>query len=140
MRRLAFTLLEITVVLVVTGLVLALSVPRLSEMRDRSAVRAAADEVGLAFATARAAAIAQRTLSAVVLDTVSGSVDVRCAGRTLVHRSLRTTYGVSLRSNRDSAVYDARGLGYGVSNLTVVVGRGTLVDTLTMSRLGRVRW
>ena len=67
-------------------------------------------------------------------------VDVRCAGRTLVRRSLRTIYGVTLSTNRDSAVYDARGLGYGVSNLTVVIRRAALVDTLTMSRLGRVRW
>jgi Tfp pilus assembly protein FimT len=124
----------------VTGLMLAVAVPRFSELRARSAVRAAADDIGLAFATARASAIAQRTAAAVVFDTVSGSLDVRCGGRTLLHRSLRVTYGVTLTSNRDSAVYDARGLGYGVSNLTVVVRRAALVDTLTMSRLGRVRW
>jgi type II secretory pathway pseudopilin PulG len=140
MRRLAFTLLEITVVLMVMGLIVALAVPRLSELQARSAVRAASEDIGLAFAAARSGAIAQRTLTAVVFDTVGGSVDVRSSGRTLVHRSLRLIYGVSLTSNRDSAVYDARGLGYGVSNLTVVVRRGALVDTLTMARLGRVRW
>jgi hypothetical protein len=37
-------------------------------------------------------------------------------------------------------VYDSRGLGYGVSNVTVTVRRGSIVDTLTMSRMGRVRW
>jgi Tfp pilus assembly protein FimT len=122
------------------GLMLALAVPRLSELRARSAVRAAADDIGMAFAAARAAAIAQRAAAAVVFDTISGTVDVRCAGRTLVRRSLRTIYGVTLSTNRDSAVYDARGLGYGVSNLAVVIRRAALVDTLTMSRLGRVRW
>ena len=61
-------------------------------------------------------------------------------GQTLLRRPLRSIYGVVLASNRDSAVYDPRGLGYGVTNLTVVVRRGRLVDTLTMSRLGRVRW
>jgi hypothetical protein len=31
-------------------------------------------------------------------------------------------------------------LGFGVTNLTVTVRRGTFVDTLTMSRLGRTKW
>ena len=60
--------------------------------------------------------------------------------RSLLRRPLRAVYGIVLASNRDSAVYDPRGLGYGVTNLTVIVRRGTMVDTLTMSRLGRVRW
>ena len=140
MRRPAFTLLEITVVLTVTAVLLALAVPRISELRDRSAVRAAVDEVGASFATARAAAIARRAAVSVVLDTAAGAVEVRSAGRTLMRRSLRLAYGVVVTSTRDSAVYDARGLGYGVTNLTVVVRRRTMVDTLTMSRLGRVRW
>jgi prepilin-type N-terminal cleavage/methylation domain-containing protein len=140
MRRPAFTLLELVVVLIVTGLLLALAVPRMTSLRDRSAVRAGIDEVGGAFATARSAAIARRAAVAVVLDTASGSVEVRSAGQTLLRRSLRTIYGIVIASNRDSAVYDARGLGYGVMNLTVVVRRGAMVDTLTMSRLGRVRW
>jgi prepilin-type N-terminal cleavage/methylation domain-containing protein len=139
-RRPAFTLLEITVVLTVTGVLLALAVPRFSALRDRQAVRSAVDEIGAAFATARAAAVARRAPVAVVLDTAGGAVEVRSSGRTLFRRSLRAIYGIVLTSNRDSAVYDPRGLGYGVTNLTVVVRRGTLVDTLTMSRLGRVRW
>jgi type II secretory pathway pseudopilin PulG len=140
MRRVAFTLLEITVVLTVTGVLLLLAVPRISALRDRQAVRAAVDEIGGSFAAARSAAIAQRASVTVVLDTAEGSVEVRSAGRTLFRRSVRSAYGTALMSNRDSAVYDARGLGYGVTNLTVVVRRGAMVDTLTMSRLGRVRW
>jgi type II secretory pathway pseudopilin PulG len=140
MRRIAFTLLEITLVLAVIALVLAVAAPRLSALRDRSAVRAAVDEIGASFSTARGAAIAERTTVAIVFDTARGSIHVRFAGRSLVHRALGATYGITLASNRDSAVYDPRGLGYGLSNLTVVVRRGGMVDTLTMSRLGRVRW
>jgi prepilin-type N-terminal cleavage/methylation domain-containing protein len=140
MRRTAFTLLEIMLVLAVAAIVLALAAPRLSALRDRSAVRGALGEIAASFSAARAAAIAQRTTVAVVIDTVDGSVHVRFGGRTLVHRALRATYGITLACNRDSAVYDGRGLGYGLSNLTVVVRRGRMVDTLTMSRLGRVRW
>jgi prepilin-type N-terminal cleavage/methylation domain-containing protein len=140
MRRSGFTLLETTVVLVVIAVLLALAVPRVSALRDRSAVQSAMGELGTSFSTARSSAIARRAMVAVVLDTAGGVVEVRSAGRTLVRRPLRSLYGIALASNRDSAVYDPRGLGYGVTNLTVVVRRGVMVDTLTMSRLGRVRW
>jgi hypothetical protein len=77
---------------------------------------------------------------AVVFDTTLGLVDVRSGTNSVRRGDLGRVYGVVLRANRDSAVYDPRGLGYGVSNITVVVRRGNFVDTLTMARLGRVRW
>jgi len=138
--RPAFTLLEVIVVLTVTGVLLAMAVPRFAELRDRQAVRAAVDELGGAFQTARAAAIARREMIAVALDTARGVVEVRSSGAVIVRRALGSVYGIALVSNRDSAVYDPRGLGYGVTNLTAIVRRGAMVDTLTMSRLGRVRW
>jgi prepilin-type N-terminal cleavage/methylation domain-containing protein len=140
MRRRAFTLLELTLVLTIMSLLVALALPRVAALRDRSAVRAAAGEIGASFAAARSAAIARRATAAVMLDTARGVVEVRSGGRRLAVRPVRALYGVALASTRDSAVYDARGLGYGVTNLTVVVRRGAMVDTLTMSRLGRVRW
>jgi type II secretory pathway pseudopilin PulG len=140
MRRRALTLLEITVVLTVIGALLLITVPRFSALRDRQTVRAAIDEIGGAFAAARSAAIARRSPVTVILDTAGGAIEVRSVGRTLFRRPVRAVYGIVLTSNRDSAVYDPRGLGYGVTNLTVVVRRGAMVDTLTMSRLGRVRW
>jgi len=140
MRRRAFTLLEITIVLTVTGVLLLLTVPRFAALRDRQMVRAAIDEIGGSFAAARSAAIARRSPVTVILDTAGGAIEVRSLGRTLFRRPVRAVYGIVLSSNRDSAVYDPRGLGYGVTNVTVVVRRGTMVDTLTMSRLGRVRW
>lgn len=140
MRRLGFTLLELVLVLMLVGVLLALAVPRLSALRDRSAVGSAMSELGTSFSTAREAAMSRRATVAVLLDTAAGAVEVRSAGQSLLRRPLRSIYGIVLSSNRDSAVYDARGLGYGVTNLTIIVRRGTMVDTLTMSRLGRVRW
>ena len=140
MRRPGFTILELTLVLVVSATLVALAVPRFAALRDRSAVHAAMDELGSTFSAARQSAIARRAAAAVVFDTAGGTVDVRTGGRSLFKRPLGSLYGITLAANRDSAVYDPRGLGYGVSNLTVTVRRGRMVDTLTMSRLGRVRW
>jgi hypothetical protein len=36
--------------------------------------------------------------------------------------------------------FDARGIGIGVANLSMVVRRGAATDTLFVSRLGRVRF
>lgn len=126
--------------LTIAGIATAIAVPRFAHLRDSSAVRAAATDLGAALSSARQMAITKRTAVAVVFDTAAGMVQVRSGGHTLEKRSLAAVYGIVLRANRDSAVYDARGLGYGASNLTVTIRRGTFIDTLTISRLGRTRW
>ena len=138
--RSGMTQLELIVVLIVGGILTALAVPRLVRLRDASSVRAAMTDVGAAFATARQAAVTRRTSVAVVFDTAAGTLRVSSAGETILRRSLRASYSVSVGANRDSAVYDARGLGFGLTNLSLTVRRGTFVDTLTMSRLGRTVW
>jgi prepilin-type N-terminal cleavage/methylation domain-containing protein len=140
MRRNAFTLVELLLVVVLMGVLMALAVPRFSAMRDGASVRSAMADLGADFSMARQSAITRRSSVAVVLDTASGTVELRSAARMMSRHTLGATYGIVLGSNRDSAVYDSRGLGYGVSNLTVTVRRGAIVDTLTMSRMGRVRW
>jgi Tfp pilus assembly protein FimT len=132
--------LEVTVVTAIAGVLLALAVPRFVHLRDASSVRAAMGELGAVFSAARQEAITRRARVAVVFDGSAGTVELRMADQTLLRRSLGLAYGVSLASTRDSAVYDPRGMGYGVSNLTVTVRRGVIVDTLTVSRLGRARW
>jgi Tfp pilus assembly protein FimT len=138
--RSGMTQLELLVVLIVGGVLTALAIPRLVHLRDASSVRSAMTDIGSAFATARQVAVTRRTSVAVVFDTSAGTLRVSSAGETILRRSLRASYSVSLGANRDSAVYDARGLGFGVTNLSLTVRRGTFVDTLTMSRLGRTAW
>jgi Tfp pilus assembly protein FimT len=140
MRRPATTLLELTLVMTIVGVCLALVAPRFSAVRDTAAVRGASGEISATFSLARQTAIARRVMVAIVLDTASGSVQVRAQGQLIRSRPLGAIYGIAMGSNRDSAVYDARGLGYGAFNLTIVVRRRSAVDTLTASRLGRLRW
>jgi type II secretory pathway pseudopilin PulG len=140
MLRRGISQLELIVVMTVCGLLTVLAVPRLSRLRDASSVRAAMTDLGAAFAIARQTAVTRRAAVAVVFDTLNGVVRLRSAGETVLRRTLGASYSVSLGANRDSAVYDPRGLGYGVSNISVTVRRGSIVDTLTMSRLGRTAW
>jgi prepilin-type N-terminal cleavage/methylation domain-containing protein len=138
--RSGFTLLELLVVMTLAGVLMALALPRFASLRDGHAVRASVGDIAGSFSLARQTALAQRSAVAVVFDTAGGIIQVRSAKGPIRRSSLKESFGVTFSANRDSAVYDARGLGYGVSNLTVIVRRGNFVDTLTMSRLGRVRW
>ncbi|HXT17429.1 MAG TPA: GspH/FimT family pseudopilin [Gemmatimonadaceae bacterium] len=133
-------MLELTLVLMVAGMLFAIAAPHLAAMRDSAAVHAATSDMGSAFSLARQSAVERRALTAVVVDTAAGQLVVRSGGRIILRRTVRQSYGVSLGSNRDSVVYDPHGLGYGLSNLTLTARRGSFVDTLTMSRLGRLRY
>ena len=73
------------------------------------------------------------------LDTARGELDLRAHGRLLAVHALGHAHGVTLAGSRDSLAFDVRGLGYGASNLTLVVRRGRAAETLVVSRLGRVR-
>lgn len=126
--------------LAMMAVVLSIALQRFAVLRDATSVRAATGDLGSAFSLARQIAVSNRRVVAIVLDTGRGVVEVRLGGARVARRDLGVTYGVRLGSNRDSAVYDARGVGYGLSNLSVAIRRGRFVDTLTMSRLGRVRW
>jgi prepilin-type N-terminal cleavage/methylation domain-containing protein len=139
MRR-GFTLLELTLVTTIAGVILALAIPRFIHVRDTIAVRGAIGELGAAFSLARHEAIARRSPVGLALDAPSGTIEVRNLGTVIRRRSLGAAFGVSLATNRDSMVYDPRGIGFGLSNMSVTVRRGAAVDTLSMSRLGRARW
>lgn len=137
--RRAFSVAELVVALTIAGALLVLAMPRISVMRDRAATHSASADLSAMFATARQLAITRRTFVSLFLDGAHASAQLHSDGRTLMRHELGVMYGVSLAATRDSSVYDARGFGYGVSNLTVIVRRGRAVDTLVVSRLGRVR-
>lgn len=138
-RRPAVTLAEVAVVLAVMGVLLALAAPRIAGSADRAAVGAAAGELTSLFATARRTAIHRRVPVAVEIDTMRGAVRVVAGGALLLRRDIAGAYGARLSANRDSMAYDPRGLGIGAANLSVIIRRGAAVDTVVVSRLGRVR-
>jgi prepilin-type N-terminal cleavage/methylation domain-containing protein len=138
--RTGYSLVELVVVLIVMGVMLLIAAPRLGALRDASSVEAAVAETARLFATARELAILRRAPVSVVIDDRGGAILLRSRGSTLLRRSLGSTYGVALATNRDSMVYDPRGLGFGLSNMSLIVRRGSVVDTVVVSRLGRTRW
>ncbi len=134
-----FTLAELVVALAVLGVAAALALRGLAHVTDGVAVRGAATDVRAAFATARALAVRRGERAAVRIDTAAGVLAVHLRGDTVLRRPVAALYRVRLSATRDSAAYGATGLGYGGSNLRVVVRRAAAVDTVVVSRLGRVR-
>ena len=133
------TLMELVVVMIIVAALAVMALPRLRAAADRAAARAALQEAGSLFSFARRTAISRRSPVGVLIDTAAGAVIVRIGSNELARRGLRERYGVRLTSTRDSMAYDPRGPGYGAANLTVVAQRGRGAETLSVSRLGRVR-
>ena len=138
MRR-GTSVLELIIVLALLAALLGFAAPLLASLRERAAVHSATTELVSVLATARHLAIARQARTAVLLDTALGSVIVLAMADTIYRRDVRATHGISLSVSRDSIAYGPTGRGYGAANTRIVVARGSAADTITVSRLGRVR-
>jgi prepilin-type N-terminal cleavage/methylation domain-containing protein len=133
------TLVELSLVLTVIGLLSTIAVHEAALYLDRAAVRSAVTEAAALVARARDEALAQRAIVSLRIDTVAATVALSARGERLTQSALGHAHGVRLSTSRDSIAFDVRGLGYGTANLTLVARRGSAAETLVVSRLGRVR-
>jgi hypothetical protein len=76
---------------------------------------------------------------ATTFDVPTARLAVHSYGDTVEVRPLAALYGISLSATRDSVTYAANAMGYGASNTRIIVARGAVAETITVSRLGRVR-
>ena len=139
-HRSGLTLIELCLVLTILGLTTLIASRQLVLYLDRSAARAAVAEAATVVVRARDEAVAQHAMTSVWFDTVTAALELHARGVPISRAALGHAHGVTLSANRDSLAFDARGLGYGAANLTMVARRGHAAETLVVSRLGRVRW
>ena len=137
--RRAFSVMELTIVLAVVGILSAIAMPAAAGFLDRIRVRAAVIQIESTFAAARHIAIARAAQASVHIDTVTQVISVTVAGDTLRRSAVGREQGVDLTANRSGMSYSPTGIGYGAANLSVGVRRGLVADTIVVSRLGRVR-
>ncbi|WP_148306471.1 hypothetical protein [Gemmatirosa kalamazoonensis] len=133
------TLPELVMVLGLVGIVAALAVAGAARLADRLAARGGARELRAALLTTRHLAVLRATRAALAVDTARARLVVRVAAETALVRDVGALYGVRLAATRDSLAYAADGLGWGAANARLVVRRGSAAETVTVSRLGRVR-
>jgi prepilin-type N-terminal cleavage/methylation domain-containing protein len=141
MRR-GFTLLEVVAVLAVVGVVLAITAPRLASWKDRLAVERATGEIVSFYWQARTSAIFRGTR--VRLTFGGDSLQASFEGVTdsvFLTRPGPSRHGVSLIVSRPVIRVYANGFGLGAANTKIVLRRGVAAESLTTSRLGRLkRW
>ncbi|MDP1892448.1 MAG: hypothetical protein Q8K55_16300 [Gemmatimonadaceae bacterium] len=139
MRR-AHTLPELALTLALLAIVAATAVPSLFAVTARWQVRAAVADLVNALVLTREAALARGAVATFVVHAARGEVTVTCAGDTIARRAVGALHGVRLAASSDSVRYAPDGVATGVSNTTMLIMRGPLIDSIVVSRLGRVRW
>lgn len=138
-RRSGWTLVELVAALVVLATWTAVALPRLRALADRVAVRQGAHEVRTALALARQRAVTLARPVAVLVDSGAGALAVTDAQGVLSTHAVASSQGVRLTATRDSVAFGPLGLGWGASNVSVIVARGGAAETVTVSRAGRIR-
>ena len=137
--RHAFTIIELTVTLCILSILSAIAIPWAGSILDKVQVMSAAVEIESLFSAARHIAIARATHAVVEIDTVARSINVSVGSDTVRKRDIGAAHDVLLSATRTRMSYSPTGIGYGAANLSVVVRRNRAVDTVFVSRLGRVR-
>lgn len=141
MRR-GFTLLEVISVLAIIGLIVTMAAPRFSRWADALATDRATHEVMAFYWHARSAAIFRGTR--VRLEFAADSLLAAFEGVTdsvFLVRPGPSRHGVSVRASRPVIRLYPNGFGLGAANTKIVLERGTAAESLTTSRLGRLkRW
>jgi len=140
---LGFTLLELMVVICIAAALMAFSLPRAARLMDWMATERAARDVTTALAVGQHRAIAYATRARITFSSDTLRIDrFETGGWTPWWRTPGpASYGVTLEVSNPIVIFGPNGIGWGASNTKIVLRRGSQVETITTSRVGRVkRW
>lgn len=133
------TLTELVLVLTLVGLVTGFALPAARSAEDRLVAEGAAAVAVRALLDARHHAVRRSERTALLMDTVTAHLRIVAGAETVAVHELGPVFGVTLSTTRDSIAWNALGLGYGAANARLILRRGAAAETITVSRLGRVR-
>ena len=138
MRRNGFTLIEMVIVIVVMGLILAIAMPKLTNWSSGASARAARTAATSLLAKARASAIQNTRPTRAEFNGTNGAVVVVGTTDTLAKAQLGAEYGVSMSPSSWSVTYDPRGIGTLQDPITATFTKSGKSSSLTVSGYGRV--
>jgi prepilin-type N-terminal cleavage/methylation domain-containing protein len=140
MTRRAVTLPELLAVLVLTGILLAIGVPRVLSVANRASLRSARGEVLRALDAGRGAAI--RLGQPVEMVATFGALQILPANGSpaLWQTPGPGQLGVAVTGLTTPIRFGPSGIATGASNRTIRLGKGSDTMVVIVSRLGRVRW
>jgi len=136
-----FTVLELMVVICIAGLLATFWIPRAARLLDWIATERALRDVTTALAVARHGAVLRATRARLTITGDSLRIDrlERQEWETWWRKPGPASHGVTLHVSNPIVVFGPTGMGWGVSNTKIVLSRGSQVETITVSRLGRVK-
>lgn len=134
------TVPELIAVTAIIGVLVSIVGPPLLRELDRTAVREGRDRYGAVHETTRQLAIARSTLARVELDSARATATVSIRnGSVWDTLEVRPLGAARLGFSQRVVTFGPLGLGYGASNTSIIFSRGAAAETLTVSRLGRLR-
>ena len=142
MRSRGVSLPELLVALVIVASLLAVAIPRYARVRDAIATDRAARELALFYAQARYGAILRGTRVRIEFGADSlRAVYESVYDSVFILRPGPVRHGVSFTASRSVIWVYPNGFGLGAANTKLVVQRGAAAESLTTSRMGRMkRW
>jgi len=136
-----FTLLELMVVSCLAAILLGFWIPRAARLMDWIETEHAVRDVTTALAVCRNGAVLQSTRARLTFNADTLRIDR--LGPTGWEPWWRTpgpaSHGVSLEVSNPVVEFGPTGMGWGVSNTKIVLRRGSQAETITLSRVGRVK-
>jgi len=136
-----FTVLELMVVICIAGLLASLWLPRAARRIDWLKTQHALRDMTTALAVARHGAVLQATRARLTIDSDTLRVDrwEPAGWRPWWRRAGPADHGVVLQVSNPVVVFGPTGMGWGASNTKIELSRGSQLETITVSRVGRVK-
>lgn len=139
--RWGFTLMELLLVVVIIGILAALTAPRISTALNQRSVRGATDGFESLFRRARATAISSRLPATITFASSVASVSIVRAGSTVTvgqNLDFPAQYGVAVTASGVTLQIEPTGLVLNGTPFTVIATKGGAADTTRVTGYGRI--
>src|SRR5256885_10988443 len=136
-----FTLFELIVLIAIAAMLVSFWVRRGARLMDWIETERAVRDVTTGLDVGRNGAVLQSTRARITLDPDTLKIDrFGAQGWEPWWRTPGpSSHGVTLATSNPVVIFGPTGMGWGASNTTVVLRRGSQAETITMSRVGRVK-
>ena len=140
-----FTMIEMLMVIVLIGALLAISLPYFRSSTAKSSVRGAADVIASLHSLARTAAVQRGRTARLVVPTGGNKalvIALKATGSGVDTvgsvADLAQMFGVTVTTTRDTVTFSPRGIGSDLTATTIIVTKGSFADTITVAAGGRL--
>ena len=140
--RIGFSLIEMLMVVVIIGVILAFGLPKFNSLRNSGKIGAAKVHLSSSITTARAAAIQNGRASAWTVSGNTVAVSAQNAAGVWVNlqspAGFDSLYNVALRATQDQIIFDSRGIAANMTGTNKIYIVGATTDSVCVTMLGVV--